>query len=209
MKDPAFLFYTQDFLTGTMFMNDEQVGIYIRLLCAQHQLGGMIERSAFLSRVNNNTIIANKFIETDEGYFNERLMVEMEKRSKKSCNLSANAKVRWDKEKQKKCKSNAIASNLNMPIENENEDILLKKRYDEFTENLRSQRVYERLAMNVGIKPTEIMYCIEEFIDSCYGEFTLKTTKLQVEQYFMSWIKKEGKVKEAVNNQMRKLNAKK
>jgi len=32
MKDPAVLFYTQDFLTGTFTMTDEQVGKYIRLL---------------------------------------------------------------------------------------------------------------------------------------------------------------------------------
>ena len=38
-KDPAFLFYSSDFLTGTMFFTDEQVGKYIRLLCAQHQKG--------------------------------------------------------------------------------------------------------------------------------------------------------------------------
>ena len=30
-KDPAVLFYTSDFLTGTMTMNDSQVGQYIRL----------------------------------------------------------------------------------------------------------------------------------------------------------------------------------
>ena len=43
-KDPAFLFYPSDFLTGTMFMTDEQVGKYIRLLCAQHQKGHLCEK---------------------------------------------------------------------------------------------------------------------------------------------------------------------
>ena len=38
-KDPAFLFYSNDFLTGTYTMTDEQVGKYIRLLCLQHQKG--------------------------------------------------------------------------------------------------------------------------------------------------------------------------
>ena len=32
-RDPAFLFYPADFLIGTMDMTDEEVGIYIRLLC--------------------------------------------------------------------------------------------------------------------------------------------------------------------------------
>lgn len=122
-KDPALLFYPSDFLTGTMFMSNEQVGIYIRLLCAQHQHGGIIDKPSFNSMVGLNEVIRVKFVETEEGFFNERLMIELEKRSKKSSNLSANAKIRWDKHKQKKCKRNAIALQKDMPTVNENEDI--------------------------------------------------------------------------------------
>jgi hypothetical protein len=43
-KDPAILFYTSDFLTGTFTMTDEQVGKYIRLLCLQHQKGSLTEK---------------------------------------------------------------------------------------------------------------------------------------------------------------------
>jgi hypothetical protein len=32
-KDPAFLFYSNDFLSGTYTMSDDQVGKFIRLLC--------------------------------------------------------------------------------------------------------------------------------------------------------------------------------
>ena len=122
-KDPAFLFYTQDWLTGTMFFNYEQKGKYITLLCAQHQLGGLINKDDFNSIVDNDIVLKNKFIETEDGFYNERLMNEMEKRSIKSTNLSANAKIRWAKYKQKQCKSNAIASKKKMPIEDENEDV--------------------------------------------------------------------------------------
>ena len=44
MKDPAFLFYSGDFLSGTMLMSDEEVGQYIRLLCLQHQKGHLREK---------------------------------------------------------------------------------------------------------------------------------------------------------------------
>ncbi len=118
-KDPAFLFYTSDFLTGTMLMNNEQVGIYIRLLCVQHQHGGLIDKVSFNSMISNNEIIKTKFVEVEEGFYNKRLMDEIIKRSHKSSNLSANAKKRWNNQ----CKSNAIAYNLHMPIENENEDV--------------------------------------------------------------------------------------
>jgi uncharacterized protein YdaU (DUF1376 family) len=133
-KDPAFLFYPQDFLTGTMFMNNEQVGIYIRLLCAQHQHGGIIDRTSFNSIIGENEIVKSKFIETEDGYFNNRLMEEMEKRNAKSCNMSANAHKRWDLHKQKKSKSNAIALRKDMQPENENESIDI---IDESFENFR------------------------------------------------------------------------
>ena len=116
-KDPAFLFYTQDFITGSLFMSNEDTGIYIRLLCAQHQHGGLIDKLAFNSMVGTKDLLRSKFIETDDGFFNKRLMEEMTKREKKSSNLSANAKIRWSKQ----CKSNAIAYAGHMPTEDENE----------------------------------------------------------------------------------------
>lgn len=134
MKDPAFPLYTQDFFIGTMLMTDEEVGVYIRLLIIQHQHGGLIDKQTFLSKTSNYPRVAEKFIMTDDGYYNERLMKEMVKREKKSNNLSANAKARWSKNAnamQKPCKSNAIASDLHsdlhMPIENEIENISLKE----------------------------------------------------------------------------------
>lgn len=120
-KDPAFLFYTSDFLTGTMLMNNEQKGIYITLLCVQHQHGGMIDKISFDSMVGNNDVVRIKFLETEDGFYNKRLMDEMIKRRKKSNSLSKNAMKRWEKEKV--CKGNAIASDLHMPIEDEDEDV--------------------------------------------------------------------------------------
>ena len=43
MSDPAFLFYTSDFLTGTMLMSNEHVGKYIRIMCYEHQHGRLTE----------------------------------------------------------------------------------------------------------------------------------------------------------------------
>lgn len=98
-KDPAFLFYPQDFLTGVTFLSNEQRGIYITLLCAQHQMGGMIDKSSFNSLVGLHDIIRGKFIESENGYYNVRLMEEMQKRSKKSTNISQAVKDVWEKRK--------------------------------------------------------------------------------------------------------------
>lgn len=99
-KDPAFLFYPSDFLTGTMFMSNEQIGIYIRLLCSQHQHGGIIDKDSFNALVGNNSLIKNKFVEVETGFYNERLTTEMEKRNKKSNNMSEVAKDVWKKRKE-------------------------------------------------------------------------------------------------------------
>ena len=81
-KDPAFLFYASDFLTGTMFFNFEQRGKYIYLLCAQHQHGGLIDKKSFNDLVGEDSFLRSKFIESENGFYNERLNDEIEKRSK-------------------------------------------------------------------------------------------------------------------------------
>lgn len=120
-------------------MTNEQIGIYIRLLCSQHQHGGIINKVVFNSMVQGHNILTSKFIETDDGFYNARLMEEMTLRNKKSNNLSAAAKKAWEKRKNEIVKQphsdgNTIAqqsdaivmrkqSNRNgivMPPENEN-----------------------------------------------------------------------------------------
>ena len=82
-KDPAFLFYPSDFLTGTMFMTDEQVGIYIRLLCSQHQIGRLSEKHMLKICNSYDKDIYSKFdIDEDGLYYNERLENEINKRHK-------------------------------------------------------------------------------------------------------------------------------
>ena len=62
-------------------MTYEQRGIYITLLCIQHQHGGIIEKDYFNAIVNGFPMIREKFIETDEGFYNDRLNTEATKRN--------------------------------------------------------------------------------------------------------------------------------
>lgn len=98
-KDPAFMFYASDFLTGTMYFTDAQVGKYMRLLCYQHQHGGLIDADLFAGIVGNDSILKKKFVETENGFYNERLAYQMQVRSKKSTNISNAAKETWSKRK--------------------------------------------------------------------------------------------------------------
>lgn len=144
-KDPAFLFYTSDFLTGTMFLTNEQIGIYVRLLCSQHQHGGLIDKISFNSLVGEHEIIRSKFIETESGYYNERLAREVELRANKSNNMSETAKKVWQQrklfleqelQKQYNCNTNVSENYTNVQkkgtkliqSEDENEDELLNKK---------------------------------------------------------------------------------
>ena len=117
MKNPAVLFYTSDFITGTLFMTNEEVGVYIRLLCMQHQKGHLsIEEIKQICR-NDNILdpILIHFKKDNNGcYFNERMDIEKEKRNKYSQSRANN---------RKKKDMNNICSSYEKHMENENENI--------------------------------------------------------------------------------------
>lgn len=79
-KDPAFLFYSNDFLSGTYTMSHEQVGKYIRLLCLQHQKGILTERDMLNICGSYDEDIYSKFAQSENGYYNVRLRDEADKR---------------------------------------------------------------------------------------------------------------------------------
>jgi len=81
MKDPAFLFYSSDFLTGTMIMPFEDRGKYITILSYMHQNGRLSEETIRLLVGNVSDMLRLKFSIDKKGFwFNERLEIEIEKR---------------------------------------------------------------------------------------------------------------------------------
>jgi hypothetical protein len=80
-KDPALLFYTGDFLVGTMTMTDAQRGKYILLLCMQHQQGFLTEEDMKEHLEDTDVKVFNKFEKSADGkYFNIRLKEEADRR---------------------------------------------------------------------------------------------------------------------------------
>lgn len=119
MKDPAFLFYSSDFLTGTMFMTDEQVGKYIRLMCAQHQKGRLTEKDMLHICKSYDEDIWSKFTKDLDGkFYSERLEAEIEKR-KNFCKSR-----RGNRLGKKKDKNTSLTHEKHMSphMENENEN---------------------------------------------------------------------------------------
>jgi len=96
-KDPAFLFYSSDFLTGTMFMDNDQVGKFIRLICAQHQKGRLTKKDMLKICITYDEDIFSKFAIDESGfYFNERLEQEADKRKAYSESRRNNRKKKED-----------------------------------------------------------------------------------------------------------------
>ena len=92
-KDPAFLFYSSDFLTGTMFMSDAQLGKYIKILCTQHQKGHLSEKDMLNICKRYDKDIFDKFIKDNDGnYYNIRLQKEIDKRRNYSKSRANNRK---------------------------------------------------------------------------------------------------------------------
>jgi len=81
MKDPAFLFYPNDYIGGTMGMNFEEKGAYIELLMLQFNRGHMTEHMIGQTIGQLWNSIQDKFIKDDKGlFYNERLELEKNKR---------------------------------------------------------------------------------------------------------------------------------
>ncbi len=112
-KDPAVLFYTSDFLSGTFTMDNEQVGKYIRLLCLQHQKGKLSEKDMLSICKAYDSEIWDKFKFDDGLYYNDRMYNETIRRQKFSESRRNNAKS-----PKKESTSEAYAKHMETETEN-------------------------------------------------------------------------------------------
>jgi len=126
MKDPAVLFYFQDFLVGTEFMTDDETGKYIRILCHQADKGALTESQ--LKRICNGNIpeiIMEKLSQNGDGkYYQKRMQVEREKR----INYSESRRINRSKKNIKICKT--YDKRMENENENINKDIIKSKKGD-------------------------------------------------------------------------------
>jgi len=124
-KDPAFLFYTGDFSTGTQFFTDEQVGKYLRLLMAQHQHGHLHEKQVIIICKTHDNEVLSKFIKDENGlFYNERLEIEILKRKAFSASRSKN---KLGKLKQEEEIEEITSKSYDNHMEDENKDINIIK----------------------------------------------------------------------------------
>lgn len=80
-KDPAVLFYTNDFLSGVSSLTMEERGQYITLLALQHQNGHLSKKAININVPNCSQDVLDKFLIDDNGlYYQKRMDEETEKR---------------------------------------------------------------------------------------------------------------------------------
>lgn len=156
-KDPAFLFYFQDYLNGTRFMTLEEKGAYMELLCHQADKGKFtievvkkILRNDF-ERIWGN--ISEKFICEGELYFNQRLEQEKEKRRKHTEHQKENVSRRWNKNgNTKPIPSYENGKTVVIPLENINENV-----NEDFKEEgvIGETNELEEWKQEIGLEPLE------------------------------------------------------
>lgn len=180
-KDPAVLFYTSDFLTGTMFMSDEQVGKYIRLLCAQHQMGRLSKEDMLQITRIEDVAIESKFIKDKDGlFYNKRMEEEALKRRKYSESRSKNRKKSKLQGKHMLNTSKSYVKHMENENENENKDV-----YRKFNHLSLSITQYDKLIKD-GFK--------KEMIDDTLSDLeNYKKNKNYTSAYLtiLKWMKKD------------------
>jgi len=129
-KDPAFLFYSSDFLAGVTDLTMVERGQYITLLCMQHQKGRLTQKmvdmvigdaTAYAAAYHAASIrhdagmmpahdVLKKFVQDENGmWYNERLDQEMQKRAQHSQKQSIKAKKRWKQSDESDATADAAA----------------------------------------------------------------------------------------------------
>lgn len=134
-KDPAFLFYVNDFDCETKFFTNVQVGMFIRLLIAQHQHGHLsFEQMVFVAGEANDAVFS-KFLKDKKGlFFNAWLDEKIEQRkkfceSRKKSRISGNKKLKQAQSIDSQSLVSSRTSNtrktyvIHTENENENENI--------------------------------------------------------------------------------------
>jgi hypothetical protein len=196
-KDPAFLFYSSDFLTGTFTLTNEQVGKYVRLLCLQHQKYLLTEKDMLNICQSYDEDIFLKFELEDGLYYNKRLREESIKRKEYSESRKNNRKKKDMINISKTYDSHMENENENINEDINNNKILLKKfTFSDFNGLPSAYIESVKLQLN-NLKQLKLT---EDVIISNWEAFKLQhlngtkeyKTQDEVYNHFINWIKKQN-----------------
>jgi hypothetical protein len=122
-KDPAFLFYPNDWVGGTMGMTFEQKGAYMELLMAQFNRGHMTTDMIAQLVGQHWDMIKVKFVQDENGlWYNQRLELEKERRKNYTQSRLNNRSGSNQHTKKKPKKQAHIGGHMTNHMENVNVD---------------------------------------------------------------------------------------
>ena len=123
-KDPAFLFYPNDWLGGTIGMSFEEKGAYMELLIAQFNLGHMTSHMVGHMVGHLWVKVQVKFKQDEDGlWYNERLDEEIKRRKKFTESRRNNLSGRNQHTKKEEKQGGHMRGHMTSHMENENENI--------------------------------------------------------------------------------------
>jgi hypothetical protein len=199
-KDPAFLFYSSDFLNGVADLTMEERGQFITLLCLQHQKGTLTDETIRLCLGSVSVDVLSKFTKDKDGnFYNERLMDEIEKRIQFTESRRNNGS-KGGRPKNNTKPLGLPKHNLMEDVnENENEDININKTKCTFEE------VYEYMAIRIGTEQAKIE--AEKFVNY-YTSNGWKVGKNPMKSWSAAannWITNTKQYAKGTSNNQRKL----
>ena len=204
-KDPAFLFYSSDFLSGIADLTMEERGQYITLLCLQHQKGNLTEKTIKISVPNISLDVLSKFTKDKDGnFFNKRLSDEVLKRQEHSKRQRDNVLKRWNKVENTDTNvdTNTIPKQYDgittvIPLENENEN------ENENIDKTKREIEFEKVSGMFNITFTSI---IMNWLDykrqkgETYKEIGLTTLLNKIKKDYPTWEELQKSVESSISN---------
>lgn len=171
-KDPAFLFYPNDWIGGTMGMTFEEKGAYMELLMLQFNRGHMTKHiiGRTVGQLWDN--IEDKFRKDDKGlYFNERLEIEKIKRkkyteSRHNNTLGVNQYTKNNENKEGHMTSHMENENKDVFINNKEEKEILKNWKYEKSDFLKNEQWQYRFCSDKRIDKVDLEILMKDFISN-------------------------------------------
>jgi uncharacterized protein YdaU (DUF1376 family) len=202
-KDPAFLFYPGDYVSGTMGMTFEEKGAYMDLLMLQFNRGHMNTHMIQHTIGHLWDQVKSKFIQDEEGlWYNVRLDYEKDKRKTFTESRRNNIKPK-EKPKKEPSYETHMDSHMDSHMENENEninkDINTNKSKCNFEEVL--EYISIRLGINQGKTEAQKFFNYYESNGWKVGKNPMKNWKAAAN----NWITNSNTYAKGTTNNQRKL----
>lgn len=200
-KDPAFLFYSSDFLNGVADLTMEERGQFITLLCLQHQKGRLTDKTIRLCLGSVSVDVFSKFTKDKQGnFYNERLSEEIEKRIQFTESRRNNGSKGGRPKNNTKPIGLAKHNHMEDVNENENEDVIINKSKCTF------EQAYEYMASRINLDIAKIE--AEKFVNY-YESNGWKVGKNQMKSWSAAannWITNTKQYAKGTTNNKPKLN---